>query len=80
MPIARLPLYRGLYLLDCSGPNGRTFEDHLSNLQVVLDRLRQAGLRVKPTKCAILQERVNYLGHIMSKEGLETDPAKTEKV
>ena len=59
---------------------GRSFEEHLRNLQNVFERLRGAGLRLKPKKCAFLQEEVLYLGHLVSREGISTDPSKIDKV
>ena len=59
---------------------GRTFEDHLHNLQAVFHRIRDAGLKLKPPKCAFFQPTVQYLGHIISEEGVAADPAKIEKV
>ncbi len=48
---------------------GRSFDEHLHNLQAVFERLRQAGLRLKPSKCSLMQKQVNYLGHIVSEGG-----------
>ncbi len=59
---------------------GRTFQEHLQNLQAVFEQLRQAGLRLKPPKCSFLQSEVLYLGHVVSREGVATDPSKTDKV
>ena len=59
---------------------GRSFEEHLSNLTLVLDSLRDANLKVKPVKCALFQEQVCYLGHIISSKGIATDPNKTSKI
>ena len=59
---------------------GKTFTEHLENLRTVFARLREAGLKLKPTKCAFLQPRVQYLGHIVSRDGVTPDPAKVEKV
>ena len=59
---------------------GRCFEDHLSNLQAVFQRLRQAGLKLQPKKCAFLQRQVNYLGHVVTCDGVAADPTKVEKV
>jgi len=40
---------------------GRTFEEHLTNLRAVFDRFRQAGLKLKPSKCALCQPEVEFL-------------------
>ena len=58
---------------------GQTFK-HIRNIQVVLHRLRKAGLKVKPSKCVFFRREVCYLGQIVSREGVSPDPAKTEKV
>lgn len=39
---------------------GKTLEEHNQNLMEVLDRLRKAGLRLKPKKCKFAQLEVNY--------------------
>jgi len=57
---------------------GQTFEDHLGNLISVLERLRGVNLKAKPLKCAFFQKQVLYLGHIVSPDGVATDPSKTE--
>ena len=59
---------------------GKTFEEHLRNLKEVFQRLREAGLRLKPSKCNLCLEEVEFLGHIVSAEGVRIDPKKTEKV
>eukprot|EP00731_Ephydatia_muelleri_P012982 Em0007g292a len=59
---------------------GRTFKDHLHHLSKVLAQLRGAGLKLKPTKCSLCQQRVAFLGHIVSAEGIATDPSKTDAV
>ena len=59
---------------------GKSFEEHLQNLQLVFERLRRAGLKLKPSKCAVCQKEVMYLGHVVSSDGIATDPSKTDKV
>ena len=59
---------------------GRTFDEHLCNLREVFGRVRGAGLKLKPSKCAFLQERVYYLGHEVSRKGVATDPTKINQV
>ena len=53
---------------------GRTFKEHLVNLQEVFQRLRLAGLRLKPSKCSFFQRSVTYLGHVVSREGAFSRP------
>ncbi|MCP4474881.1 MAG: RNA-directed DNA polymerase, partial [Gammaproteobacteria bacterium] len=57
-----------------------TFEDHVLKLQVMLTRLRDALLKLKPKKCVLLSENTKYLGHIVSREGLTPDPKNVEGI
>ena len=59
---------------------GRSFLEHLGNLQEVLQRLRDAGLKLKPSKCAFFRQSVKYLGHVISREGISVDQEKVTKV
>ena len=52
----------------------RTPEEHLHRLKAVINKLRAAGLKLKPTKCDLFKQQINYLGHVVSKEGVSTDP------
>ena len=56
------------------------FNTHLQILEKVLKRLQQAGLKLKPSKCELLQPEVRYLGHIVSLAGVATDPEKVTAV
>ncbi|KAL0021638.1 hypothetical protein WJX77_002850 [Trebouxia sp. C0004] len=53
----------------------RTWEDHLAVLDDVLQRLRAAGLKASPGKCAFGQGELLYLGHLVTGEGILPDPA-----
>lgn len=55
-------------------------EQHLQRLEMVLDRLQREGLKAKPEKCAFFQQQVLYLGHVISSQGVSTDPKKVEAV
>ena len=41
---------------------------------------RQAGLKLHPRKCHLLQHKVTYLGHVVSAQGIAPDPDKTDRV
>uniref|UniRef100_H3AP44 Gypsy retrotransposon integrase-like protein 1 n=1 Tax=Latimeria chalumnae TaxID=7897 RepID=H3AP44_LATCH len=57
-----------------------TFEEHLEHLKMVFDRLHTHGLKLKPKKCHLLQEKVKYLGHVVSANGIAMDPEKIQRV
>jgi len=59
---------------------GRTLEEHKQNLVEVLEQIRKAGLRLKPKKCRFAQLEVEYLGHVVSREGVRADPRKMEAI
>ncbi|GFU73429.1 retrovirus-related Pol polyprotein from transposon 412 [Trichonephila clavipes] len=59
---------------------GRTFEEHLQNIRKVLSKLSDANLKLNSSKCKFFQKEVNYLGHIISAEGVRTDPEKVSAV
>ncbi|VEN42942.1 unnamed protein product [Callosobruchus maculatus] len=58
----------------------KSFDDHLKNLEQVFRRLRQSGLKLSPKKCHLFQKKVQYLGHVVSQEGIAVDPQKIEAV
>lgn len=55
-----------------------TVKQHLERLEVVLGRLQQEGLKAKLSKYAFFQKEVRYLGHVISNQGVSTDPNKVE--
>ena len=57
-----------------------TFEEHLERLDAVFSRLKEHNLKLKGTKCEFLKSHVTYLGHVVSENGIETDPEKTEAI
>ncbi|CAM5074050.1 unnamed protein product [Natator depressus] len=54
---------------------GRTLEEHEERLKL-LDRLEAYGLKLSIDKCQFCRTSVKYLGHIVSQEGVSTDPEK----
>ena len=59
---------------------GKTLKDHLIQLDEVLDRFRENGLKLKPKKCQFFQEKVQFLGYVVSKEGVQPLPENIEEV
>ncbi|KAL7824891.1 hypothetical protein SRHO_G00343510 [Serrasalmus rhombeus] len=59
---------------------GATLEQHEQRLLKVLNRLKEEGLKLSLDKCQFCQPSVSYVGHIVSQQGVSTDPKKTEAV
>ena len=57
-----------------------TFQQHLERLEVVLQRLQRECLKAKLSKCSFFKQEVHYLGHVISAQGVSTDPGKVEVV
>ena len=57
-----------------------TVSRHLELLQLVLDRISKANLKLKLKKCRFLQSNVIYLGHKIDSNGISVDPEKLEKL
>jgi len=51
-------------------------EQHIELIKPILEALTKAGLQVKPQKCEFHTNNVEYLGFIITIEGLQMDPAK----
>ena len=50
---------------------GRTFEETVKNLEKVLDRLDKANLKIKPSKCVLMTDELEFLGHLISRNGMK---------
>ena len=59
---------------------GANDQDHLRNLDEVLQRLQQWGARVNLGKCAFMQESVEYLGYRIDAEGVHPTGSKLEVI
>ncbi|KAJ8285333.1 hypothetical protein GJAV_G00025640 [Gymnothorax javanicus] len=57
-----------------------TFEQHLQRLDLVLSRFEQFNLKVKLSKCSFFRSEVSFLGHVISAQGVATDPEKIRAV
>ena len=54
--------------------------EHIRRLDMVFGRLKETGIRLNPDKCRLVQQRTPFLGHVLTPNGLETDPEKLEAV
>ena len=58
----------------------QTEEEHLERMRVVFDRLREHGLKLKPSKCDVFKTEINYLAHHISKNGVLPSKKNLEAV
>ncbi|CAB4435127.1 unnamed protein product [Rhizophagus irregularis] len=56
------------------------FEDHLRHIKLVLEKLKEASLILKLKKCVFGKTEIEFLGHVVGKNGLKPSPGKVEKI
>ena len=57
-----------------------TLEEHMHHLKIIFGKLRQHNLRLKLKKCSFLRLETNYLGFVISEEGIKADEKKVEAI
>ncbi|CAC5392594.1 unnamed protein product [Mytilus coruscus] len=55
---------------------GKSDEEHLKNLELVLKRVSEYGLRLKKSKCSLMKSEVEYFAFIVNKDGIQPSPKK----
>ena len=65
------------YLDDILGFS-KTFEQHVADVEVILKRLMEKGIKLRAKKCHFAKQEVRYLGRLISSEGYRPDPQDTE--
>ena len=53
---------------------------HLEHLEIVFNHLREAGLKMKHSKCDFFKSEIHYLGHLISPEGISPLPNKLDSI
>ena len=54
----------------------KTYEEHLERLAAVFEKLRDAGLKLSPSKCHFFKKKIKCLGHVISSKGIVVDAGK----
>ena len=54
--------------------SGSTVEEHFRNLQHILKRLENKGLRCRKSKCLFAQPRIEYIGDVLTSNGIDKSP------
>ena len=58
----------------------RAAEEHIGRLREVFQRFKDANLKINPRKCEFFRQHVPFLGHIVSRDGVQADPAEASAV
>jgi len=70
----------GIVMVDDSCVASETLGDHKAHLEEVFSRLASRGHSRKPKKVKLLQEEVEYLGHISTPEGIKITPGQRDAI
>ena len=74
------PVPGGFVYLDDIIIFGSTIQRHNQNLAIILDRAQNLGLKIQLDKCEFLKPELEYLGHVVTKEGVKPNPKKIQAV
>ena len=55
-------------------------QQHRQDVRNILQAIQTSGMKVKPSKCEFHKEETEYLGFIINREGIKTDPIKTQAI
>ena len=58
----------------------KTFDEHIQRLAHISSRLRDSNLTLKPSKCRFLHLTIDFLGHVISPEGVRPNPSKVDLI
>ena len=72
--------YVRTYLDDLLIISKSSFDDHLTQIETVLCRLRDAGLRVNAAKSFFAEAEIEYLGYVLTREGIKPQPEKVSAI
>lgn len=54
-------------------------QEHCNNIRTIFKALRAANLKIQVNKCNFMQRETEYLGHVLSDEGIKTNPKKNQR-
>ena len=58
----------------------RTPEEHLKHIEIIFQKLKAAGLKLKESKCDFFKSEIHYLGHLISDKGIQPLPEKLDTI
>ena len=58
----------------------RNEKEHLKHIEIIFQKLKAAGLKLKESKCDFFKREIHYLGHLISDEGIHPLPEKLDTI
>ena len=55
-------------------------QEHLKHIKIISKKLKEAGLKLKESKCNFLKQDIHYLGHLISVDGIQPLPKKLDSI
>ena len=92
--LAQAPAYfqqlMSMVLQDCSGFTmaylddiiifSKNEADHIKHIEIIFQKLKAAGLKLKESKCDFLEREIYYLGHLIPVDGIQPLPEKVDSI
>ena len=75
-----LNLHWYIFYLDNIVIFSKDLASHLARLEAVFQKLEEAGLKLKPSKCELFCRQLAYLGYVIFAKGVATDEGKIEAI
>src|SRR5436190_14867991 len=75
-----LGTFVSVYLDDVIIHSGGEFELHIDHIRQVFEKIRRANLKIKLKKCFFCSPNLQFLGHVVGRDGIKPDPSKIDKV
>ena len=54
--------------------------EHKRHIRAVLEKIREANLKLKPSQCQSFQTELKFVGHLVGRNGIRPDPRNVEKI
>ena len=80
MALDRLPSGYSMAFIDDLIVYSKSPEEHLTHLKSILELHAQCGMKLNLRKCSLFQTQVEYLGHLVSKEGISMVPSYVDRI
>jgi len=55
-------------------------DEHKRHIKAVLEKIREANLKLKPSKCQWFQTELKFVGHLVGRNSIKSDPRNVEKI